>query len=251
MKLIELEAYLHELLEVSQFKDYAPNGIQVQGKEVIQKVLLGVTASQALLDRAVEKQVDAVIVHHGYFWKGESSPITGIKYQRIKTLINHDMSLLAYHLPLDAHPDLGNNAQLAKLLNIDILRGLDVGPSPSIVMAGQVEQALSLSELALRVERQLQRAPILISGGLHLIKNVAICTGGGQDYIELAAAQGMDAFISGEISERTTHLARELGIHYISAGHHATERYGVKALAEHLAHEFEIDVEFIDIDNPA
>jgi len=251
VKLTDLETFLNDYLDVKLFKDYAPNGIQVQGREEIKRIVCGVTASQALLDYALDSGADSVLVHHGYFWKGESSQITGIKYRRLKSLLSNDISLLAYHLPLDSHPIIGNNAQLAKLLDISLHHGLDSGSGPSIAMAGQLSQAMSLSDFGQVVQEKLTRKPMLVSGGDHPILNVGICTGGGQDYIELAASQGMDAFISGEISERTTHLARELGIHYICAGHHATERYGVKALGELLKQTYDIDVEFLDIDNPA
>ncbi|EKO3383066.1 Nif3-like dinuclear metal center hexameric protein [Vibrio fluvialis] len=251
MNNLQLEALLNETLSPQQIKDYCPNGLQVEGRREIKKIVTGVTASKALIDKAIELKADALLVHHGYFWKGENEAIRGMKGDRIRQLIKHDINLLAYHLPLDIHPELGNNAQLAKLLGIQVEGGLEGHPQ-SVAMFGCFEQAITGEALAQRIANTLQRQPLHISPELKdkLIKTVGWCTGGGQDYIELAAAQGMDAFISGEISERTTYSARELNIHYFSAGHHATERYGVKALGEWLAAEHGFDVEFIDIDNP-
>lgn len=250
MNHLKLEAVLNELLSPHLIKDYCPNGLQVEGKSEVKKVITGVTASQALIDRAIEAQADAILVHHGYFWKGEPSEIRGMKFRRIKALIDHGINLYAYHLPLDVHPQLGNNAKLAELLEIEVLGGLEAGNPQSVSVYGQFEQPLTGEELASRLAIALHREPLHIAGGPAEIKSVGWCTGGGQDFIELAAQQGLDAFISGEISERTVHSARELGIHYYSAGHHATERYGVKALGEWLAQEHGLEVSFIDIDNP-
>lgn len=251
MNHLKLEAVLNELLSPHLIKDYCPNGLQVEGKPEVKTVITGVTASQALIDRAIEAKADAILVHHGYFWKGEPSEIRGMKFRRIKALIEHGINLYAYHLPLDVHPKLGNNAKLAELLGIEPLGGLEAGNPQSVSVYGQFEQPLTGEELASRLAIALHREPLHIPGGPAAIKTVGWCTGGGQDFIELAAQQGLDAFISGEISERTVHAARELGIHYYSAGHHATERYGVKALGEWLAQEHGLDVSFIDIDNPA
>ncbi|UTV28501.1 Nif3-like dinuclear metal center hexameric protein [Photobacterium atrarenae] len=250
MNHLKLEAVLNELLSPHLIKDYCPNGLQVEGKSEVKKVITGVTASQALIDRAIEAQTDAILVHHGYFWKGEPSEIRGMKFRRIKALIEHGINLYAYHLPLDVHPQLGNNAKLAELLEIEVLGGLEAGNPQSVSVYGQFEQSLTGEELASRLAIALHREPLHIPGGPTEIKTVGWCTGGGQDFIELAAQQGLDAFISGEISERTVHSARELGIHYYSAGHHATERYGVKALGEWLVQEYDLEVSFIDIDNP-
>ena len=212
----KLETVLNHLLEPHAIKDYCPNGLQVEGRERIRKVVTGVTASQALIDAAVAADADAILVHHGYFWSGEPAQITGMKQRRIKTLLAHDINLFAYHLPLDVHPEVGNNAQLAKLLDIKVRRGLEPWNSKSVAMVGKLEEPMS----------------------------------GGQSYINLAAEQGIDAFISGEASEQTIHTAREMGMHFYAAGHHATERYGVKALGEWLATVHGLDVTFIDIDNP-
>ncbi|WCE30528.1 Nif3-like dinuclear metal center hexameric protein [Vibrio sp. SCSIO 43137] len=250
MNNIELEAILNQKLSPELIKDYCPNGLQIEGGSEVKKIITGVTASQALIETAIEKQADAILVHHGYFWKGEPEAIRGMKGKRVKSLIKNDINLYAYHLPLDVHPELGNNAELARLLEIKIEGGFEAGPQ-SVALFGTLKQPLKASEFSQRIEQALNRKPLHIAPESDkLIQSVGWCTGGGQDYIELAAAKGLDAFISGEISERTTYSARELDIHYFAAGHHATERYGVKALGEWLATEHGLDVEFIDIDNP-
>ncbi|MFT7682555.1 MAG: dinuclear metal center YbgI/SA1388 family protein [Moritella dasanensis] len=245
----KLENILTEFMQPHRVRDFTVNGMQVQGKDTVTKVITGVTASQALIDAAVAHQADAILVHHGYFWKNESPAITGIKYNRIKTLIKNDINLYAYHLPLDIHPELGNNVELAKLLGITVRRGLEPWDKASVALVGKFEDEISTAELTQRIETQLNRTPLVVDAGKP-IKSVAWCTGGGQSYIELAIEQGIDAFISGEASEQTIHLAREAGISFFAAGHHATERYGVKALGEWLAEEKGLDVTFIDIDNP-
>jgi len=245
----KLENILTEFMQPHRVRDFTVNGLQIQGKDTVTKVVTGVTASQALIDAAVELQADAILVHHGYFWKNESPAITGIKYNRIKTLIKNDINLYAYHLPLDIHPELGNNVELAKLLGITVRRGLEPWDKASVALVGKFEDEISTAELTLRIENQLNRTPLVVDAGKP-IKSVAWCTGGGQSYIELAIEQGIDAFISGEASEQTIHLAREAGMSFFAAGHHATERYGVKALGEWLAEEKGLDVTFIDIDNP-
>ncbi|PSU32501.1 Nif3-like dinuclear metal center hexameric protein [Photobacterium lutimaris] len=251
MNNIQLESVLNELLSPHQIKDYCPNGLQVEGKSEVKKIITGVTACQALIDRAIAEQADALIVHHGFFWKGEPAEIRGMKYRRIKALIENGVNLYAYHLPLDVHPTLGNNAQLAELLDIEVLGGLEEGNPNSVAIYGQLAQPLSGEELAARLSITLHREPLHIGDNApQEIKTVGWCTGGGQDFIELAANKGLDAFISGEISERTVHISRELGIHYFSAGHHATERYGIKSLGNYLAEKHNFDVKFIDIDNP-
>ncbi|KJR28458.1 Nif3-like dinuclear metal center hexameric protein [Vibrio navarrensis] len=250
MNNLELEKILNDKLSASLIKDYCPNGLQVEGKAEIRKVITGVTASQALIEQAVEKGADAVLVHHGYFWKGEPEPIRGMKGNRIRTLMRHDINLLAYHLPLDIHPQLGNNAQLANLLDIEVEGGLE-GHAQSVAMFGRLRQAMRAEAFADKITRTLSRQPLHIASERgQRIETIGWCTGGGQDFIELAAQRGLDAYLSGEISERTTYSAREMGIHYFSAGHHATERYGIKALGEWLTQEHGLDVEFIDIDNP-
>ncbi len=246
----ELLTYLDNLLEPGRFQDYCPNGLQVAGSEHIERVVTGVTASQALIDAAIEAQADTIIVHHGYFWRGEAPQITGIKQQRLKSLLTHNINLIAYHLPLDAHPELGNNVQLARWLNIEVDGRINGSGDPAIALCGSLTRALSLTDFAGKVAHVLKRPPLTIKGHDRPITTIGWCTGAAQGYIQQAAELGLDAFLSGEISEQTTHLARELGIHYIAAGHHATERYGVKALGEMLARQWPLSVQFIDIDNP-
>ncbi|AWX15632.1 Nif3-like dinuclear metal center hexameric protein [Mergibacter septicus] len=255
---IELERIINQKLDATNISDYAPNGLQVEGRPQVKKIITGVTASQALIDYAVAQQADALLVHHGYFWKSENPCILGMKGRRIKTLLQNDLNLFAYHLPLDIHPSLGNNAQLAELLGIKELQPLESGKY-SIPMKGKLVEPVNAKTFAALISAKLGRAclhcPPFSASGIEetegLIQHIGICTGGGQGYIDLAASQGCDAFISGEVSEQTVHSAREQGIHFFAAGHHATERYGVKVLGEWLAAEYGFDVEFKDIDNPA
>ncbi len=242
---------LDQTLEPGRFSDYCPNGLQVEGRAEVRKVVTGVTASQALIEAAVARGADALLVHHGYFWKGEDACVTGMKRARLKRLLDSDMSLLAYHLPLDAHPGLGNNAQLARVLGIAIDGGLEPGNPRSIGNTAILPEPMTAEALAERVAARLARTPLLIPGGPGLIRRIGFCTGGAQGYIDQAVALGLDAFISGEISEQTVHTARECGIHYLACGHHATERYGIKALGEFLGQQTGVEVEFVDIDNPA
>ncbi|MGB2130363.1 MAG: Nif3-like dinuclear metal center hexameric protein [Marinobacterium sp.] len=246
----QVQAYIDQLLETARFKDYCPNGLQVEGRPRVQRVMTGVTACQALLDEAVRWQADLVLVHHGYFWKGEAEPITGIKRRRIRTLLAADINLMAYHLPLDAHPVLGNNAQLAQRLGITPDGPLKPGESPAIGNVGVLDQPMSLQAFEQRLAEVLEREPQTIAGGAHEVSRVAWCTGAAERMIDLAIAQGADLYLSGEISEPVVHVAREAGIHYCGAGHHATERYGVQALGEHLAEHFGLEHRFVDIDNP-
>jgi dinuclear metal center YbgI/SA1388 family protein len=247
MKREDLVEYLDRLLEPGKFRDYCPNGLQVEGRPEVLRVVAGVTASQALLDAAVARGADAVLVHHGYFWKGEDGRITGIRRQRLGALIRHDINLIAYHLPLDAHPELGNNAQLARRL--DLVAEGRFGDQ-DIAWLGRPEGATTVGELAERVARQLGRNPLVVGEAARSVRRIGWCSGGAQGYLEQAIALGLDAFISGEISEQTVHLARESGVAYLACGHHATERYGVQAVAEHLATHCGLSCEFVDIDNP-
>lgn len=240
-------SYTNELLKINEFKDYAPNGLQVEGKTEVKNLISGVTASEALIDAAIEQGADALLVHHGYFWSGEDPCITGMKGRRIQKLIKNDINLLAYHLPLDAHQEYGNNVMLAKKLGFLIKGEMD---KQGVGNYGVLEEPCHLDDFAQRVESELNRKPLVISAGSHEIKRVAWCSGGAQKYIQMAAELKVDAYLSGEISENTVHEARELGIHYISAGHHATESFGVQALGECLAKEFMLDYQFIDISNP-
>ncbi len=247
MRREELVKYLDGLLEPGKFRDYCPNGLQVEGCDDVVRIVAGVTASQALLDAAVARQADAVLVHHGYFWKGEDGRITGMRKQRLASLVKNDISLLAYHLPLDAHPELGNNAQLAKMFNW--LPEGNFGDQ-GIAWFGRVGGAATVGDVARQLEGGLQRSPLVIGESARPVRRIAWCSGGAQGYFEQAIAEGVDLYVSGEISEQTVHLARESGVAYIAAGHHATERYGVKALAGHLAEQFGLLCEFVDVDNP-
>lgn len=251
---IELEQILDEKLNSRAISDYAPNGLQVEGRKEIRKIITGVTASLPLIEQAIAKNADAILVHHGYFWKSENPCIRGMKGLRIKQLMQHDINLFAYHLPLDIHPTLGNNAQLANMIGATSFRSMEEKPN-SIPAIAEFEQPITALELKQRLEKALQRTIILcdefVSQPQKAIKTVGICSGGGQGYIDLAFEKGCDAFISGEISEQTTHSAREQGIYYFACGHHATERDGIKSLGEWLAQHHGIEVEFIDIDNPA
>jgi dinuclear metal center YbgI/SA1388 family protein len=246
MKRAELTDYLNTFLKINSFKDYCPNGLQVSGKDEVKKIVTGVTACQALLDAAVKEKADAILVHHGYFWKGEDPCVTGIKRQRIATLLAHDINLYGYHLPLDSNPTLGNNAKLGQSLNFTVTSILNDG----LLYCGELTGELSANELAVQLEKTLQHKPQVIAAGNRNIKTIAWCTGAAQDLIEQVALLGIDAFISGEISERTYHIAREYDINYFAAGHHATERFGIKALGEHLAEKFSVEVSFVDIMNP-
>lgn len=248
----DLVAACERELSAERFKDYTLNGLQVEGCQSVCRVLSGVTACQALLDEAVAWEADLVLVHHGFFWKNEPVAITGMKRRRIQTLLANDVSLLAYHLPLDAHATLGNNAELGRLLDFRFQGCADGEPGEGLLWLGLPPAGLDARGLAVHVGQRLGREPLLVeASGKGEIRRVAWCTGGAQDMITAAWEAGADAFISGEISERTTHLARELGIHYLAAGHHATERYGVQALGAWLVDEFGLEHRFVDIDNPA
>ncbi len=248
--LSELQACLDELLQPTSISDYCPNGLQVEGRAQISRLVTGVTASQALLDAAVAADADAILVHHGYFWKGENPCIRGIKKRRLATLLAHDISLLAYHLPIDLHPQFGNNAQLAARLGISIEGGLEPDNPRSIGLYGRLAAPLTAIQLADLLEQTLGRRPEHIEGGPALIERVGWCTGAAQGYIGQAIDRGLDAYISGEISEPTVHDAREGQVHYFAAGHHATERYGVQAVGEYLSETLGIEHRFIDIANP-
>lgn len=246
----ELIDYLNKQLNVSAIRDFCPNGLQVEGAETVRRVITGVTASQALLDKAVEWGADTVLVHHGYFWKNEPASIVGMKQRRIKTLLQNNINLLAYHLPLDVHPIWGNNAQLANLMGWRVQGPADDSDAGCALVIGDCAEVNS-DTMAAQLESKLQR-PLTCYVSTHkTIKKLAWCTGGGQGFIDQAAALGADAFITGEVSEQTVHSAREQGLAFYAAGHHATERYGAKALGEHLQEQFQLEVEFIDIDNPA
>lgn len=236
-------------LAVSGMPDYCPNGLQVEGRAEVRRIVSGVTASQALLDAAVEAEADLVLVHHGYFWKSENPCVVGSKQHRLKTLLTHEMSLLAYHLPLDVHPEVGNNVQLARRLGVLVEGPLEPGNPRSVGLVGSLPESMEPLDFARRVAHVLQREPLLIEAA-RPIRRLAWCTGAAQGYIEQAIAAGVDAYLTGEVSESTVHSARENGISFLAAGHHATERYGVQALGDYLASRFSIEHRFIDCPNP-
>jgi dinuclear metal center YbgI/SA1388 family protein len=244
-----LVAEADRYLGAARIADYCPNGLQVEGRAQVRRIVSGVTASQALLDAAVAAEADLVLVHHGYFWKGESPCVTGIKQRRLKTLLSNDISLLAYHLPLDVHPEVGNNVQLAAQLGISVEGPLSPSDARVVGLIGSLAQPLSATEFALRVQTVLGRAPLLVDGGAP-VQKIGWCTGGGQGYIDQAIAAGVDLYLTGEASEQTFHSAQENAISFIAAGHHATERYGVQALGDYLAQHFAIEHLFIDCPNP-
>ncbi len=248
MQRSELDSYLGQLLHVADFRDYCPNGLQVEGKSEVQRILAGVSASQALLDAAVAWGADTILVHHGWFWRGEDGRVVGLRRRRLSTLLGHDINLFAYHLPLDAHPEFGNNAQLARLLGWTVTGRF---AEQDIAFLGEPGTVISASAMAASLAAALGREPLLVGDGARQVHKLAWCSGGGQGYFEQAIAAGADLFVSGEISEQTTHLARESGVPFLAAGHHATERYGVRALAEHLARHFGLSCRFMDIENPA
>lgn len=248
--LSELTDFTERLLRAGEIADYCPNGLQVEGRPCVRRLVSGVTASLALVEAAIAADADLILVHHGYFWKGEDPRLVGMKGRRIRLLLRHDIGLLAYHLPLDAHPQLGNNAQLARRLGIVPDGSIDGGTAP-LLWRGSFEQPLAPDRLAERLRTVLQRPPLHVQAGPAVIRTIAWCTGAGQRFAEQAALAGVDAFLSGEISEPTAHVAREYGMHYFAAGHHATERFGVQALGDHLAERFGLEHRFIDVDNPA
>jgi dinuclear metal center YbgI/SA1388 family protein len=247
MKRDELARYLDETLETARFRDYCPNGLQVEGRAEVLHIVAGVTASQALIEAAIERRADALLVHHGWFWKGEDGRITGLRKARISRLLAHDINLFAYHLPLDSHAELGNNAQLAARLGW--IAEARFGEQ-DIAWIGRPASPLTAGELAQSIAAKLGRVPQLVGDPARPISRIAWCSGGAQGYFEQAIALGVDAYVSGEISEQTVHLARESGVAYLAAGHHATERFGAEALAQHLAGKFGLSCEFVDIDNP-
>ena len=247
MQLRKLCEFCDEYLKVDEFNDYCPNGLQVEANSEVGNIVCGVTASQALIEAAIEQGADTLIVHHGYFWKGEPQPVTGYKGKRISSLIKNNINLLAFHLPLDAHPEVGNNVQLGRIMDWPVSASFG---EQNLVLEGNLSQAQTLAEISRQIETKLETRTLSISAGEHPIERIAWCTGAAQGFIEAAAERGVDAFVSGEISEPTFHLARELGIHYIAAGHHATERYGVQALCKVIADRFDIEQQFIDIPNP-
>jgi len=245
----ELEASLQALLRPEMFNDYGPNGLQVEGRAEVRRVVSGVTASLAFIDAAIAAGADALLVHHGLFWRGHDGCLRGWLRERVARLITHQVSLFAYHLPLDAHPELGNNAQLGSRLGLQADARFG---EQELGFIGEVPAGLSsVTALASKVQHALQRVPLVIPGDGRSLRRLAWCTGGAQGYFEAAVAAGADAFVTGEISEPQAHLARETGVAFLACGHHATERYGAPAVAAHVAAQLGIEHRFIEIDNPA
>ena len=243
-----LNRHLDNLLEVSRFKDYGPNGLPVEGKAEIRKVVSGVTASMALIDAAIATKADAIIVHHGLFWRGQDGRLTGWMKRRVAALMAHDINLFAYHLPLDAHPSLGNNAQFGKRLGLAADRHFG---DQDLGCLSDLPEALTLATLTDQVSLALGKQPTVVPGDGRPLRRIAWCTGGAQGSFEAAIAAGADVYLTGEISEPQTHYARETGVAFFACGHHASERYGAQALGRRVAHDFALEHEFIDIDNPA
>ena len=247
MRLTELEHYTCALLDTARYRDYSPNGLQIEGRPEVNKIVTGVTASLALIEQAIAQHADAILVHHGYFWKHEDARIVGVKRARIKRLLDHDISLFGFHLPLDAHPELGNNAQLGQRLGF-ALEGW--GGEQDLIAHGCLPEPLTLAALSARVAERLGRTPLAIGEAARPVRRIAWCSGGAQGYFETAATLGVDAYLTGEASEQNVHFARESGIAFLAAGHHATERYGIQALGEHVAERFGLHHQFIEIPNP-
>jgi len=247
MLLNDLRDYNASLLQTSLFKDYCPNGLQVEGRAQVHRIATGVTASQHVLDEAIKWGADAILVHHGYFWRNEVASIVGVKRKRITQLLLNDVSLLAYHLPLDVHDELGNNAQLGQRLGLVVQRQFG---AQNIVFMGELTPAQTLSKFASKVGSELERLPQIIGDGNKVVSKVAWCSGGAQSHFEEAIEQGVDVYLTGEISEQSFHLANESGVGFIAAGHHATERFGIQALGEHLANRFDLEHRFFDQANP-
>ncbi len=246
-----LSATFDDLLQPAHFRDYGPNGLQVEGRSEVRKIVSGVTASRSLIEAAIAAQADAIFVHHGLFWRGQDGRVTGWLRQRLALLLAHDINLYAYHLPLDAHPELGNNAQLGRQLGLAARARFG---EQELGFLGQLADGGSFAgpeALAQHVQKVLNRPIVLVHGAGRAIKNIAWCTGGAQAYFEAAIAAGADAFITGEISEPQAHYAREMDVAFLACGHHATERYGAPAVAAHVAAQLGLEHRFIDIDNPA
>ena len=249
-QLTDILTWCNHTLNSQQFKDYAPNGLQIEGSTEVHKILCAVTASQDAIDAAIAQHADLLLVHHGYFWKGEAYPITGMRGKRIKSLIQHDISLLAYHLPLDSHPSLGNNAAIAEMLALENIENLDPSERNPIGNIGYLKQAMSPQDFKHYLTERLGFDTIHLAADKTSIQKVGFCTGAAQDFISQATAMDCDAFISGEVSERTFYEAKELNIHYYACGHHATERYGVQRLAKAISEQFNIEYSYFELNNP-
>ena len=244
----EIEAALKSLMRPETFRDYGPNGLQIEGRDEVRRIVSGVTASLAFIDAAVAAGADALLVHHGLFWRGQDGRLTGWLRERVARLLAHDVNLFAYHLPLDAEPEFGNNAQFGLRLELRADAHFGEQELGFIGAAGPWPRAQDLAAGAATV---LARTPVFVPGDGRALRRVAWCTGGAQGYFEAAIAAGADVFVTGEISEPQAHLASETGVAFIACGHHASERYGAPAVAAHLAARFGVEHQFIDIDNPA
>ncbi len=250
-----LASWLDDTLQAARFKDYCPNGMQVEGRSEVGHIITGVTASEALLRAAVERGADAVLVHHGWMWRNEDRRVIGTRRTRMALTLKNDLNLYAYHLPLDAHPTLGNNAQLARVLGLSAARRDDGAPltcgQDGLIWLGEASGLTTLGQLGERVAQRLGRPPLVVGDPDQPLATIAWCTGGAQGMMADAVDAGASVYLTGEVSESTVHLARETGVGFIAAGHHATERYGVQALGQAVAERFGVKVEFVDIDNPA
>jgi dinuclear metal center YbgI/SA1388 family protein len=245
----ELAKYLAQALDITRFRDFCPNGMQVEGYASIGTLITGVTASVALIEAAIDAKADAILVHHGYFWRSEDPRVVGVKQRRLKLLLTHDINLFAYHLPLDMHVDFGNNAQLARRLRL-LAEGRFGEDGLGWIGRAADSAVRTVGDLAMVIEMQLGRKPLVIGDPAQALTRIGWCTGAAQNLLADAVAAGATTYLSGEISEPTVHLARETGTSYIACGHHATERYGVQAIGQHLAERFGIVHRYIDIDNP-
>jgi dinuclear metal center YbgI/SA1388 family protein len=247
----ELLTACTQLLQPFRFKDYCPNGLQVEGKVEVSCLVSGVTASLALIEAAIDLKADALLVHHGLFWRGQDGAVTGWMKQRLSRLLAHDINLIAYHLPLDAHPELGNNAQLGQKFGLTTQTRFGDQDLGLLGIPADGSSEIALDDLVQRLARELGREPLCVGGDGRALRRIGWCSGGAQSYFEDAIAAGADVFITGEISEPQAHLARETGVMFIACGHHATERYGAQAVASHLAAQYGLSHQFVDIDNPA
>lgn len=246
----EIIQWCDQTLKSHEFKDYAPNGLQIEGKPEVKKILCAVTASQDAIDAAIAQQADLLLVHHGYFWKGEPYPITGMRGKRIKTLIQNDISLVGYHLPLDSHPTLGNNAAIAEILGLENIEALNPSERNPIGNIGYLKNPMQPEDFKYFLTEKLGFETIHLNAEKPMIEKVGFCTGAAQDFITQAAMMDCDAFISGEVSERTFYEAKELNVHYFACGHHATERYGVQRLAKAISEQFNIEYSYFELNNP-
>ena len=244
----DIDVYLSAVMQTASFKDYGPNGLQIEGRAGVIRVVSGVTASLALIEAAIAAQADALLVHHGLFWRGQDGRLTGWLKQRVQRLMGHDISLFAYHLPLDAHAEFGNNAQFGRRIGVSADSRFG---EQSLGFIGSLEQPVTTPDLLSRLGQISSRTPAHVEGDGRALRRVAWCTGGAQSYFEGAIAAGADVFITGEMSEPQVHLARETGVAFIACGHHASERYGVQALGSHIAEHFGIEHRYIEIDSPA